>query len=221
MAGGTSTPAQVGGSGKRENLDTELNLVPIIDCFVILICFLLFTASFTQLVFLEAKITENTAAAMTKSRNELDKFHLVIELKDSGYSLKLTGSDVKSKNITIENAGGEYNYAQLHAQLIELKTMHPDRFSVDIEVKANEKQKIKYEYVLRTIDSVRHLTDQEYSLLRTAEKKVQNLELSDEEKERLLPEQMVRLAEAVIGSPVAAKADTKALFPDIALIGVY
>ncbi len=210
-----------GGSKKRENLDTELNLVPIIDCFVILICFLLFTAAFTQLVFLETKITANTAAAMTKSRNELDKFRLVVEIQDSGYNVKLTGSAVKAKSFTIARESDEYNYKQLHAQLIELKTMYPDRFSVDIEVKAKNTQNIKYGYVMKTIDAVRHLTDMEYSLLRTAEKKVQNLELTDDELERELPDRIVRLAESVIGNSTSANADTKSLFPDIALMGVY
>lgn len=221
MAGGTSTPGEGGGSRKKENLDTELNLVPIIDCFVILICFLLFTASFTQLVFLETKITANTAAAMTKSRNELDKFHLVVEIRDTGYMVKLTGSAVQAKSFTIAKESEGYNYKQLHAQLIELKTMYPDRFSVDIEVKASNREGIKYEYVMNTIDAVRHLTDMEYSLLRTAEKKVQNLELTDDELERELPDQMVRLAESVVSNPTSANADTKALFPDIALTGVY
>ncbi len=220
MAGGTSTPGE-GGSKKRENLDTELNLVPIIDCFVILICFLLFTASFTQLVFLETKITENTAAAMTKSRNELDKFHLVVQVVDSGYTIKLSGTDVKRKSFSIARNDKEYNYEQLHAQLIALKTEYPDRFSIDIEVKASNKQSIKYEYVMKTIDAVRHLTDMEYSLLRTAEKKVQNLELNEDEAERELPDQLVRLAESVVSNPTSANADTKALFPDIALTGVY
>ncbi len=65
---------------REENLDTELNIVPIIDCFVMLICFLLFTAAFTQLVFLEAKFASATAAAADKSRSELDQFRLLVTM---------------------------------------------------------------------------------------------------------------------------------------------
>jgi len=74
-------------SYKEEHLDTELNIVPIIDCFVMLICFLLFTAAFTQLVFLEAKMTTNTAVAAQKSRSELDQFRLVVTFEDQGLRL--------------------------------------------------------------------------------------------------------------------------------------
>jgi biopolymer transport protein ExbD len=206
---------------KTENLDTELNLVPIIDCFVMLICFLLFTAAFTQLVYIETKITQNTAAAMTQSRNELDKFHLTVTLKDNGYELKVAGTEAKQTTITVPKSGEDYDYQKLHAHLIELKTKHPDRFSIDLAVNAGNQNAIKYDFVMKTIDSVRHLTDQEFSQLKVATKKAQNIELSSGE-ESVKPEPALEmLAESVRSNKVASNADTKALFPDIALTGVY
>lgn len=208
--------------GKTENLDTELNLVPIIDCFVMLICFLLFTAAFTQLVYIETKITQNTATAMTQSRNELDKFHLTVSLKESGYEVKVEGSAVKAQTFSVPKANGEYDYAKLHAHLIELKTRHPDRFSIDIAVNASANQNsIKYDYVMKTIDTVRHLTDKEFSQVRVASKKVQNIELTPSESEIQVEQNLSELAESVMANKVAAGTDMKALFPDIALTGVY
>ena len=205
----------------QESLDTELNLIPIIDCFVMLICFLLFTAAFTQLVYLETKITANTAAAMNKSRNELDKFQLEVFLRDNGYEVKLSGSAVQNRSFTVAKLNGNYDYEKLHLHLVDLKARHPDRFSVDVAIKAKNKSAITYRYVLKTIDAVRHLTDQEYALMRTAEKKVQSLELTDEEKAREIPDLIIRLAEGIVGNKVAANADPKVLFPDIALTGVF
>lgn len=207
--------------GHSESLDTELNLVPIIDCFVMLICFLLFTAAFTQLVYLETKITQNTIAAMTNSRNELDKFHLVVTLRDEGYSVKVEGTATPKRNVNIPKNNGEYDFAKLHEELIALKTGNPDRFSIDLAVEAKNGNAIKYDYVMKTIDTVRHLTDKEFSQLRVAGKKTQNIELSDAERELAVDEKILRLAESVSSNKVSANADQKVLFPDIALTGVY
>jgi len=106
-------------SDRNEHLDTELNIVPIIDCFVMLICFLLFTAAFTQLVFLEAKLTSNTAAAANKSRSELDQFRLVITFEDSGLRLKTTGSSAPKLEEMISKQGDEYDFKALHGKLIQ------------------------------------------------------------------------------------------------------
>lgn len=207
--------------GKNENLDTELNLVPIIDSFIILICFLLFTAAFTQLVYIETKITQNTVNAMNESRDKLDEFHLTIELHNNEYVLDLKGSRVRGNRKSITKLEDGYDYKTLHNELIQLKTTHPERFSIDIAIKANNKSGIKYEYIAKTIDTVRHLTDEEYKYLRVAEKKLQNLELSEAEQEFQLPNEIIAMAESIISNDIASKTDPKVLFPDISLVGVY
>jgi len=206
--------------GKEEHLDTELNIVPIIDCFVMLICFLLFTAAFTQLVFLEAKMTSNTAAAAQKSRSELDQFRLVITFEEGGLRLATTGSAAKPLNQLIANKNGAYDFKSLHVQLITLKAEHPERYSADIEFKSKQPQAIDYEKILNAIDSLKHLSDDEYGVLRVAQKRVKNLELSDSEKEKIVPEEMDRLAKSLLGNQVSANADQKLLFPDVALVGL-
>ncbi len=204
---------------RNDNLDTELNLVPIIDCFVMLICFLLFTAAFTQIVFLEAKITENTVAAMDKSRNELEKFHLVVQLEaDQSFHIKLTGSEVKNSKFKVPaNAEGNFDFAALHLQLIKIRAQNPDRFSIDVEM---NNKKIHYQALMKTIDSVRHLDDMEYSQLQTANKIQNNIALDPTEENREITEEIAILAESIANNKVAAETDRKVLFPDIAITGI-
>lgn len=207
-------------SGHNEHLDTELNIVPIIDCFVMLICFLLFTAAFTQLVFLEAKLTSNTAAAANKSRSELDQFRLVIAFEDTGMRLTTTGSAAARKlNTVLPKQGGTYDFKALHSALIGLKTEYPERFSADVEFKQKRDQ-VDYEGIMKTLDSVRHLTDEEYSVMRIAQKKARNLELNSTEKEKVVSEEIDKLARSVAANEVAKNTDPKVLFPDIALVGM-
>lgn len=205
---------------REEHLDTELNIVPIIDCFVMLICFLLFTAAFTQLVFLEAKMTSNTAAAAQKSRSELDQFRLVVTFEEQGLRLATTGSAAKKMNTLIPMAGGSYDFGTLHAYLIGLKAEHPERYSADIEFKMKSASAVDYEKITKAVDSIRHLSDEEYGVLKAAQKKVRNLDLSESEKEKQIPEEMDKLAKSLLGNQVSANSDQKLLFPDVALVGL-
>jgi biopolymer transport protein ExbD len=205
---------------KDEHLDTDLNIVPIIDCFVMLICFLLFTAAFTQLVFLEAKMTSNTAAAAQKSRSEFDQFRLVITFEEQGLRLATTGSSAKKVNLLLPNTGGTYDFKSLHGHLISLKSEHPERYSADIEFKVKQSQSVNYEKIVNAIDSIRHLTDEEYGVLRVAQKKARNLDLNGSEQEKVVTEEIDKLAKSLLGNQISANADQKLLFPDIALVGL-
>jgi biopolymer transport protein ExbD len=207
-------------SGEHENLDTELNIVPIIDCFVMLICFLLFTAAFTQLVFLEAKLTSNTAVAAQKSRSELDQFRLVISFEDNGLRLATTGSAAPKMNTVIPMQNAEYDFKALHQNLINLKIEHPHRFSADVEFKNRQLNAVDYEKIMKAIDSIRHLSDEEYGNLRVAQKKVRNLELNDTEKEKVVPDEIAKLAQSLMSNEVTKNTDQKLLFPDVALVGL-
>ena len=208
---------------KAANLNTELNLVPIIDCFVIILCFLLLTFSVTQLVHLQANVTGNTLKAMKKSRSELSEFHLKVILQENGHELRLSGSKVQGKSLQQhipKLSNGSYDFARLHLKLIELKAKYPERFSIDIAIAAKAEKAMKYDYVLGTMDSVRHLTGKEFRYMTAARKKIQGHPLLKREK-KLNPEpHLVRLAKGIASSKLKLQTDTKLLFPDIALVGV-
>ena len=207
-------------SGETENLDTELNIIPIIDAFVMLICFLLFTAAFTQLVFLEAKLTSNTAAAADKSRSELDQFRLVVTFEDGALRLTTTGAATKKVDLSIPNNQAGYDFATLHQHLIALKTEHPDRYSADVEFKMKQAAAVDYDKITKALDHIRHLNDEEYSDLRVAQKRVKKLDLNDAEKEVKVAEPIGALAVALAANPVSQNTDQKVLFPDVALVGL-
>ena len=208
----------------NHNVNTELNLVPIIDCFVILLCFLLLTFSITQLVHLQGIVSSNTLKAMTKSRGELDKFHLMVILNKDGYELRLTSKEDSSKNwnrrISKLN-DGSYDFARLHREVIKIKSNNPNRFSIDIAIGSKAKNSIKYEYIMGTMNSVRHLTTLEYNDMITARKKIQGYPLLNREKALRPESHIITLAKGLSSSKSVLQTDTKLLFPDIALIGVY
>lgn len=206
-------------SNKHESLDTELNIVPIIDCFVMLICFLLFTAAFTQLVYMEAKIAASTRAAADKSRSEMDQYRLVVTLGLASVSLKTTGSAVR-KNVQLEipNVAGAYDLKTLHQKIVELKIDNPDRFSADIEVPAKQSASIQFEQLMLVMDAIRHLDDEEFAQMGVTKKKLQQIELTETEATKQIRPEIAALAQSVLGNSVAANTDNKLLFPDIAVL---
>ena len=94
------------GSGGNSNQDFDLNLAPIIDCFTVLITYLLVSASFISLNSLDVGIaaTGDTAAAANPSTPPLA---LTAELKDMKM-LELTFTHVRSLQMMPST------YAQLH-----------------------------------------------------------------------------------------------------------
>lgn len=206
----------------EEHLDTDINIVPIIDCLVMLICFMLFTAAFTQLVFLEAKLTANAAAAAEKSRSELDQFRMVVNFTDNGLLVNLTGSAIPggkaSQNLPMAKDG--YDFKSLHALALDWKTRFPDRFSADIEIKLKDPNKLDYQNILMAIDSLRHLTDEEYGQVRTEQKKRSNMQLTDRENKATTKEELQKLSIALASNDVTKDTDPRLLFPDIALVGI-
>ena len=73
---------------------------------------------------------------------------------------------------------------------------------------------------MKAIDSIRHLSDEEYGVLRVAQKKVRNIELNDTEKEKIVPEGIAKLAQSLMSNEVTQNTDQKLLFPDVALVGL-
>lgn len=203
----------------NQSLDTELNLVPIIDCFVMLICFLLFTAAFTQLVYLEAKITQTTAQAIAKSRDELNKFHLELSVKGKSVVIELNGTDAKRVKETIApTPEGTHDLQALHDRMIAIKTAHPERFSVDIKVLNSDAT--KYDELLKIMDAVRHLSEDEFKSVRITGKKLKSIVLTSDEQKWEVANHLETLAQSQLNNPLAAGTDRKLLFPDIALVGV-
>jgi biopolymer transport protein ExbD len=116
----------VSAGGSHSNLDVELNLAPIIDCFTVLITFMLASASFLSIGILDAGIAAAGATAATPSAPP--PITLSIELKDShAIVVKVTGKENRTATIPAAQKDGsaDWNHDQLTAQLNELKGRYP------------------------------------------------------------------------------------------------
>lgn len=137
---------------KNEAHDFELNLTPIIDCFVTLICFLLLSATYVNLVGLEAKVPVAVPASSPQAKVE-PKFKLDLIAKAGSVELAATGAGSASGRRVIPNVAGKVDYASLHAALVRIKAERPKEFSINFE----SDTEMKYEELVRLMDTTRNL----------------------------------------------------------------
>lgn len=134
-------------SGKGGSQDFDLNLAPIIDCLVVLIAFMLASATFLSIGILDAGIAAGGAEAKTATLPSIN-----VELKlEAGYELKLSVSGKVSRKITLSPASStkpEWNEGAITNELADLKAKYPDLAGLTIEAGNN----VEYADVIRVME---------------------------------------------------------------------
>jgi len=135
------------GSGESNSQDFELNLASIIDCFTVLITFMLASASFLSIGIMDAGV----AAAGTSSTNATPpSINITVELgKSDIITLRTTGK--ATNTIQIAAKAGSWDYENLTQNLMSLKAKWPDVNAVTV----NADNSIEYKNVIKTMEVAR------------------------------------------------------------------
>jgi biopolymer transport protein ExbD len=138
MAGGGASSAQ----------DVDLNLAPLIDCFTVIVAFLLLSASFISIAIMDAGVP----AISSKPGNEKDRppVSIKLDLSDSGV-FKLSVSGKQKKDSSFEQKKGEWDYEGLGVELKSFKEKWPMVKAITITAGDN----VKYDDVVKTMGAVR------------------------------------------------------------------
>ena len=134
---------QTGGSGGKKPLNAELNLVPYIDLLTCMVAFLLITAVWTQLARLQASQKGQGQAGEEQPPEQ--QVNIVVVVNQDGYNL-VVGQD----QTPIPKKADQYDVEKLGTELKKVKDAHPDKNDVKV---ASEDQ-IKFEILVRTMDTV-------------------------------------------------------------------
>lgn len=134
----------------REAGSSELQMTPIMNVFLILVPFLLLTASFVKLAVLEMTLPAlNQSAGSVTPASENNK-PLVLNM----LAVRQNGFELKSPTLTfsfIEKKGEQYDFEQLQANLRQIKDKFPD--SEDMVIQPDDA--IKYDDVIKVMDRCR------------------------------------------------------------------
>ncbi len=135
----------------RPTGNPELQMTPIMNVFLILVPFLLLTASFIKIAVLEMtlpSLSQSPSASTTAATEE--KKPLVLNM----LAVRPNGFELKSPTLTfpfIEKKGEHYDFEQLQSSLRQIKDKFPD--SEDMVIQPEDT--IKYDDVIKVMDHCR------------------------------------------------------------------
>ncbi len=139
--------AHISTGGKGRDVNTELNLVPVIDLMSVLITFLLITAVWTQVSMIQ--LGASFASPRDPEQKEikpppLEDVVLKLEIRKTGYVL-FVGKDVRP----IPKVNSIYDNESLEADLKKIKQLYPDKGGVKMAIE----DEIMYEVVVGAMDT--------------------------------------------------------------------
>jgi len=124
---------------------TELNIIPLMNVFVIIIPFLLLTAVFAKTSMIEIFLAQQDAV-ISASAKKPDQGYLTVKVLKRGFVLDGIG-----KGIVIRRKNGKLNYERLSTMLQKLKDRHPRVQEVAILLNPS----LSYESVVKVMDVTR------------------------------------------------------------------
>ncbi len=137
-----------GGSRGSQSQDFELNIASIIDCFTVLIAFMLASTAFISIGILDAGVA--AAGATATDNSPPPPINISLELgKDKGVALKVTGKT--TINETIAAKDGNWNLAQVTEKLQGLHQQWPTVNAVTLAAD----NAVEYKDVVLTMENVR------------------------------------------------------------------
>lgn len=131
------------GKGGKKSLNFDLNLVPFIDLFTCLICFLLMTAVWVQIGSISIR---QSGQGLPTELNEEQRntINLVLTITPQGFLLTGNGATIAD----ILKSGPQYDFAKLGQELKNFHQGNPEKN--DIVVISEDT--IKYQEVINTMD---------------------------------------------------------------------
>lgn len=127
--------------------DTDLNLTPVMNLFMVIIPFLLLTAVFAKTAIIDTYLPQEGGGGGV-SQTAAPKI-LIVKATEKGIELGGIG-----EGIFIPRVEGNLNYKQLSIELARLKNSHPD----EEEAVLLFPPQIPYDHVVQIMDAARETT---------------------------------------------------------------
>ena len=128
--------------------EVDINIIPVMNIFLLLIPFLLLTAAFVQLAIVELSLpTLNKNRTQQVQQKPKNLVLILLSVKEKGFQLKSPGFKFQP----VDKINKKYNYAQIVEQLKQIKNKHPQAEDIIISPEA----KVKYDIIIKVMDRCR------------------------------------------------------------------
>ena len=137
------------GSGGSDQ-DFDLNIAPIIDCFTVLIAYMLLSASFVSLGAFDVAVS--TAAESAAPASTEPKLSVGVELAGERGEMRMRTSGPESTVYVVPGrANGSRDYDALRARLVALKA----RYSDLSEASVSGADQVQYSEIIVAIEAIK------------------------------------------------------------------
>ncbi len=109
-------------AGGGSSQDFDINLAPIIDCFTVLVTFLLASSAFISIGLIEAGVS--AGGVQQAGQKEPPPMALTVQLKP-GHELEIRTAGKISRTILLASKESDYDYERLNTELAGLKKQFP------------------------------------------------------------------------------------------------
>lgn len=137
---------------RRHALNIDLDLLPIMNLFMVLIPFLLLSAVFVKISVIDIYLPQAITAPPSKSDKKPLEI-LTINVTNKGFTFLGLGKSLPSIPMTSKQ-NGNYNFPALTKTLVGLKQKYPEGAEVVLLFESTT----PYEIVVKTMDSSRETT---------------------------------------------------------------
>jgi len=162
------------GSARRNqgDLDVEIDMVPVMNMFLVLIPFLLMSSNFLHLKAINTSVPVKSATSIVEDKKVSDiEITAIVEIKSKSIKLSATAeslseAELKKFDVTFAtsktrsnekaNVGTQYPLADLSLVLQEIKTKYPKSNTVILIPSEN----VLYDTIVKTMDAARRLNDE-------------------------------------------------------------
>lgn len=152
--------ARTGRVRRRSEEDTELNMVPIMNMFMVLIPFLLMSASFIHLKAINTSVPIHASKSKTEADKAADvKVTVMLALGENNLNVTASANELSAAQLTaLEaaislNGGLETAERKLREALRNIKTKYPGSDTIVLVPEAS----ILYDDIIRTMDMARNI----------------------------------------------------------------
>lgn len=135
---------------KRSGTGDDLQMTPVMNVFLILVPFLLLTASFVKIAILEMSLPSLSQQESSHAVAQEQHKQLVLNM----LAIRQNGFELKSPTFNfpfIVKKAGQYDFEQLQAKLRQIKDKFPD--SEDVVIQPEDA--IKYDIMIKVMDHCR------------------------------------------------------------------
>ncbi len=132
---------------ERRSDDPDVNIIPVMNIFLLLIPFLLLTAAFVKIAVIELSLPTLSKARAAQIQQEKKLVLVILGIKETGFQLKSLGFKFEPVN----KVGNKYNYKPLVQQLKQIKAKYPYAEDIIIAPEA----KVKYDIIIQVMDHCR------------------------------------------------------------------